>query len=130
MVTMKLQRLAGYGPAAAYVSAGSLLVFVLVGRLGNAIPQAVPGMVVPVEIVFFLALWLWLGCLAVMGSDLDRLARPGTCTRWLQVARVAMLVALVMPVPTMMGLIVNAGVVVPAPSFLLVYGGVGISHLV
>lgn len=129
-MTMQLQRLAGYGPLAAYVSAGFLLAFVLVGQFGTAIIQAAPGMVVPVEIVFVLALWVWIAGLAVVVSDLEWRGQPTTSARRLQVARVATLVALVMPVPFVVGLIVNAGVPVQAPSYLLIYGGVGISLLI
>jgi hypothetical protein len=127
---MQLKRLAGYGPIAAYVSAGSLLVFFLIGQFGTAIVQAAPGLFVLVEIVFILALWLWIAGLAVVALDIEQLEHAAISTRWTQVARGAMLVALVVPVPLVIGLIANAGVPVQAPSYLLIYGGVGISLLI
>jgi hypothetical protein len=127
---MQLQRLAGYGSPAAYVSAASLLVFFFVGQLGHAIVKAAPGLFVPVEIVFVLALWLWIAGFAVVVVDLERHAHLAHSARWLQVARGATLVALVMPAPLVIGLIVNAGVLVQAPVYLLIYGGIGISLLI
>src|SRR5215472_9174016 len=126
---MQLQRLAGYGSTAAYVSAGSLLVFVLIGQLGSAILKAAPGVFIPMEVVFVLALWLWIAGLAIVVSHLEKLEHPATATRWLRVARGATLVALVMPVPIIISLIANAGVPVQAPSYLLIYCGVGIGLL-
>jgi hypothetical protein len=46
-------------------------------------------------IVWFFALWLWLGALAVVVFDLEWLEHPATSTRWFQVAHWATSAALV-----------------------------------
>lgn len=91
---MKLQRLAGYGPIASFVSAASLLVFFVIQQLP---PTATQSVYVPVEIAFLLALFLWVAALTVVVFDLAWLEHPATSTRWFRVAQVALLVAMVMP---------------------------------
>jgi hypothetical protein len=127
---MKLKRLAGYGPLAAFVTAGSLLVYASIDRFGSAVAQAAPGLLVPMEDVYFLAVSLWTIALAVVVFDLEWIQHPTTSTRWLQLARVATLVALVMPLVIDIAIMVKAGVAVQAPSYLLLYSGVGLSLVV
>ncbi|HEV2461180.1 MAG TPA: hypothetical protein VGS80_22750 [Ktedonobacterales bacterium] len=127
-VTMPLQRLAGFGPRAAFVSVGSLLVFIFVQQFGGAIASAAPGLYAPTAIVFVLALWVFIAGLAVLGIDLERLAPPAPNTRASQVARGATLVALVMPVPLLIGGLVYVNRLLPI-SYLLIFIGVGISLL-
>lgn len=127
---MKLQRLAGYGPAAAFVSAGSLLLFFVIAQFGLLIAQAVPGIYVPLSIIFMLALWLWVGALAVVVLDLEWLDHPATSTRWFQVARVATLIAVVAPLVLAIAIITNAGVTLQAPSYFLIFCGIGVSLLI
>lgn len=126
---MKLESLAGYGPTAAYVSAGSLFLFLFILIFGYPIAQAAPWIATPMTIVWFFALWLWLGALAVVVFDLEWLEHPATSTRWFQVAHWATLVALVVPVLLGIGLIANSGAVVSI-SFLLIGLTVGISLLI
>ena len=126
---MKLQRLAGYGPTAAYVSAGSLFLFFFILIFGYPIAQAASWIAIPMTIVWFFALWLWLGALAVVVFDLEWLEHPATSTRWFQVAHWATLVALVVPVLLGIGLIANSGTIVSI-SFLLIGLTVGISLLI
>jgi len=105
---MKLQRLAGYGPTAAYVSALSLALFFFILITGNAIAQAVPALIAPMTIVYLFALWLWLAAFAVVVFDLEWLEHPATSTRWFQVAHWATLVAAMGPVILVLGLVVRS----------------------
>jgi len=127
---MKLKRLAGYGPLAAFVTAGSLLLYAAIDQLGSAIAQAAPGLLAPMEYVYFVAVPLWVVALAVVVFDLEWIEHPKTSTRRLQVARAATLVALVMPVVLDIGLIAKAGVILQSPSYLLLYGGIATSLLI
>jgi hypothetical protein len=95
---MKLKKLAGYGSAAAFVSAGSLFVFLFLLLFGYAIFNAVPALVFPVFLVWFVALWLWVGAFAVLVLDLEWLEHPATSTTWFRVAHWATLVAVFLPV--------------------------------
>src|SRR5690349_17715696 len=128
-VTMPLQRLAGLGPRAAFVSVGSLLVFIFVQQFGGAIASAAPSLYSPTAIVFVLALWLFIAGLAVLGIDLEQLAPPAPNTRASQVAGGAILVALVMPVPLLIGGLVYVNRLLPI-SYLLTFCGVGMSLLI
>jgi hypothetical protein len=116
---VKLRRLAGYGPTAAYLSAGSLFVFFFILILCYPIAQAASWDAIPMTIVWFFALWLWLGALAVVVFDLEWLEHPATSTRWFQIAHWATLAALVVPVLLGIGLIANSGAIVSI-SFLLI----------
>lgn len=126
---MKLQRLSGYGPTAAFVSAASLFVFFVILILGTPIAENAHGIVVPMTIVYFLAFWVWLGGLAVVVFDLEWLEHPATSTTWFQVAHWATLVALVVPVVLGISLIGGAGVLVQA-SFFATFVLVGVSLLI
>lgn len=127
---MKLHRLAGYGPIAAYFSAGSLLVFFFLQQFGAALAQVAPGIYVPMAVVFFLALWLWVGSLAVVVLDLEWTEHPATSTSWFQIARWATLVAVLAPVVLGISLVTNIGVPLQPPAYLLIFGGVGITLLI
>ena len=126
---MKVQRLASYGPAAAYVSAASLFLFFVILVFGASIAQAAPGVAVPMTILYILAFWLCLGGLAVVVFDLEWLEHPATSTRWFQVAQWATLVALVVPVALGISLIAGAGAFVEA-SFFVTFIFVGTSLLI
>lgn len=128
-MTMKRQRLAGYGRTAAYISAGSLLVFFFLQQFGGVIATAMPGLYVPSVIVFDLALWLWIAALAIVGFDLERLAHPAASTRGLQVARWLTVVAVVMPALLGIGQIISSLVLMPI-SYLLIFACVGISLVI
>jgi hypothetical protein len=106
---MKLQKLAGYGPTAAFVSAGSLFVFFFLLLFGYPIFNAVPALTVPIFLVWFSALWLWLGALAVLVFDLEWLEHPATSTRWFQVAHWATLAAVFLPVFFGIAIVTNNG---------------------
>ena len=106
---MKLQKLAGYGPTAAFVSAGSLFVFFFLLLFGNAIFTAVPALTFPIYLVWVFALWLWLGALAVLVLDLEWLEHPATSTRWFKVAHWATLAAVFLPVLFGIAVITNNG---------------------
>ena len=121
---MKLQRLAGYGPIAAFVSGGCLLVVAVIQQI--LIP---PSVFVAVAIVFLLAIFVWVGSLTVTLFDLEWLEHPATNKRWFQVALAAALVA--MAAPLVIALIQFAGAPVPFPiPYILLWLGVGISLLV
>lgn len=94
---MKLQRLAGYGPPAAFVSAAALFVFLFFEQFGSAIGQSSSAVYVLVVIVFVLALWLWIAGLNVVVFDLEWMEHPATSNAWFQVARWSTLVALAVP---------------------------------
>lgn len=126
---MKLQRLAGYGPTAAYASAASLFLFYFILVFGTPIAQAAPAIAVPMTIVYILALWAWLGGLAVVVFDLEWLEHPATSTIWFQFAHWATLVALIVPVVLGLALIAGFGVLVQV-SFYLIFILVGISLLI
>lgn len=126
---MKLQRLAGYGPTAAYVSAGALFIFFLILVFGTPIAQSAPGIGVPLTILYFLAFWAWLGGLAVVVFDLEWLEHPATSTTWFQVAHWATLVALVVPVVLGIAVLTGAGTLVQA-SFFVTFVLVGLSLLI
>lgn len=121
---MKLKRLAGYGPIAAYVSGGCLLVIAVIQQI--LIP---PSVFVAAAIVFVLAMFVWVGSLTVTVFDLEWLEHPATSTRWFRVALGATLVA--MAAPLVIALIQFAGAPVPFPiPYVLLWLGVGISLLV
>jgi hypothetical protein len=106
---MKLEKLAGYGPTAAFVSAGSLLVFVLILLFGYPIFSAVPALTLPVFLVWFVALWIWVCAFAVLVLDLEWLEHPATSTTWFKVAHWATLVAVFLPVVFGIAVITNNG---------------------
>jgi hypothetical protein len=125
---MKLQRLAGYGPTAAFVSAVSLFVFFVILIFGTPIVENARGIAVPMTILYFLTFWVWLGGLGVVVFDLEWLEHPATSTTWFQVAHWATLVALVVPVVLGISLLAGAGVLVQA-SFFATFVLVGLSLL-
>jgi len=123
---MKLQRLAGYGPVAAFVSAGMLLVFAVVGNL-----MLPPSLAIAQAIIYFLALSGWAATLAVAVFDLEWMQHAATRTRWIQAALVAAIVAAVAPLFVMVAEL--RGVTIPyvleIPTTLLLTG-VGFTLLV
>jgi hypothetical protein len=121
---MKLQRLAGYGPVAAFVSAAALLVVAVIQQV--MIP---PSIFLVTAIVFLVLLTIWVGALAVTLFDLEWLEHPKTSTSLFRVALVASLVAMLMP--ALIGLIQFAGVAVPFPiPYTVLFVGVGFTLLV
>lgn len=127
----KRQRLVSYAPLAASISAGSLLVYFLAAeQFGGAIIAAAPGLYVPLVITSLAAFALWAAGLVVVVVNLERLDHRATSMRWMQVARGAVLTALVVQVPLDIGLIVRAGVPIQAPAYLLIYVGVGVGLLI
>lgn len=126
---MKLQRLAGYGPVAAFVSAASLIVFFFIQQDGGAILQAAPNLAVPLAIAFTLAAFVWVGALTVTLFDLELAHYPATSTFWIRFALGSTLVAMVMP--AVLALIQFAGIGVPfAVPYALMWVGVGIGVLI
>src|SRR5215472_2752542 len=102
---MKLQRLAGFGPAAAFVSAASLVLIVVIQQA--PIPAS---LAVPTEIVYLLTFFFWVGSLAVTLFDLEWLEHPATNTGLLRVALAAILIAAVMPGVVALGLFAQVGI--------------------
>jgi len=90
---MKLQRLAGFGPIAAFVSAAALLSFALINQLSAAAP---PSLYTAVAIAFLTAACVWVVSLAIVVFDLEYLEHPATSTRWVRAGLVAAIVAVVM----------------------------------
>lgn len=126
---MKLQRLAGYGPIAAFVSAGSLLVYFILTEVGTGIAASAPSLLVPLVIALTLAQFLWVAGLAVVVFDLARLEHPKIGAAGIRIANAATLIALVMPIPIAIAPF-TVGVDLQAPAFLLLYLGVATSLLV
>jgi hypothetical protein len=81
-------------------------------------------------IVYFIAVPLWAAALAVVIFDLEWIEHPKIRTRWLNVARGATLVALVMPLVADISVIIKAGITVQPPIYFLLYGAVGITLLI
>jgi hypothetical protein len=129
MPAMKLQRLAGYGPTAAYLSALALFVFFFVLILGYPISQAAPGLGTVLSIIWFFSLWVWIAAFAVVVFDLEWLEHPSTSTRWFQIAHWATLVAVFVPILLGISLILNFGFL-GALCVLVIGVCVGISLLV
>lgn len=125
---VRLQRLAGFGPIAGFVSAGSLILFLFVGTFAPALVKTSPYAFL--AIVFVIALWVWVAALAVLVFDLEWIEHPATSTRWFQIGRWATLVAVVMPAVLGLFVLVNAGVPELAPTYFLLYGSVGLSLLI
>jgi len=123
---MKLQRLAGFGPIAAFVSAGMLIVFAVVGSV-----MLPPSLAIAQGIVYFLAMSGWAAALAVAVFDLEWMEHAATRTRWIQAALVAAVVAAVMPLFVMVAEL--RGVAIPyvleIPTTLLLVG-IGFTLLV
>lgn len=126
---MKLQRLAGYGPTAAFVSALSLFVFFFILILGYPISQVAPGLDLVLNILWFFGLWFWVAAFAVVVFDLEWLEHPATSTRWFQIAHWATLVAVVVPVVLGISLITGSAFL-GALCVLVIGVCVGISLLV
>ena len=94
---MKLHRLVGLGPVAAFVSAGALTLFFFVLVFGNSIAQAEPAIAFPLGILWFLSAWMWVAAFAVVVFDLEWLEHPATSTTWFKVAHWMTLVAIFWP---------------------------------
>lgn len=128
---MKLQRLAGFGPIAAFVSAGALFVLFVIEEFINAILTVIGSVPYVVQaIVFFLLLWLWVAAVWVMTFDLEWIEHPKTSTRWFQIARGVTFIALVMPAVLLLAVLLNLPLIFWAVATALTWGGVGISILV
>lgn len=121
---MKLQRLAGYGPVAAFVSAVALVVIAVIQQV--AIP---PSLFVPTVITFLITFFIWVGSLTVTLFDLEWLEHPATNTPLLRVAQGAILVAMVMPGVLAVILFANLPVPIAIPWSLL-FAGVGVSLMI
>ncbi len=123
---MKLQRLAGFGPAAAFVSVAAVIVFAAIQQVGAAVP---PSYLVPVIIAFLASMAVFVLALAVTLFDLEWLDHPATSKPWIRLALVATLVAAVMP--TVLGLIQFAGVQLDfAVPYTIYFLGIGAGLLV
>jgi hypothetical protein len=128
---VKLQRLAGFGPIAALVSAGALFVLFVIEEFNNAILTVIGSVpYVTQAIVFFLLLWLWVAALSVATFDLEWIEHPRTSTPRLQVARGLTFIAMVMPAVLLLALLLNLPLIFQVVLNALTWGGVGISILV
>ena len=127
--TMKLRRLAGYGPIAAYVSAGALFIFFFILIFGTPISQNAPGIAVPMTVVYMFALWVWLAALTVVVLDLEWLEHPATNTRLFQVAHWTALVSVFLPLVLVISFLAGVGILVQA-SFYLTFVLVGVNLLI
>ena len=121
---MKLQRLAGYGPIAAFVSAAALFVVAVIQQV--IIP---PSIFLVTAIVYLVVIATWVGGLTITLFDLEWLEHLKTNTGLFRVALGAALVAMLMP--AFIALIQFAGVAVPyAIPYVVLWLGVGIALLV
>jgi hypothetical protein len=125
MITIQ-RRLAVYGPLAAHVGAGSLLVFFFFQQFGGAIATAIPALYIPSLIVFDLAFWVWLVAFAVVVFDIERLAQTTNSAHSFQVARWATIIAMIVPILLFIAQILYSSVLMPL-SYLTIFGCVGIS---
>lgn len=123
---MKLQRLAGYGPIAAFVSAGGLFIFGVLQEV--PVPANLVNVALPLD---FLSMFAWAGGLTVTVIDLQWMEHPATSTRWIKAALVAAIVATVSPLLMLVGIYGKLGYpyTVEFGSSLLLLG-VGFSVLV
>lgn len=90
---MKLQRLAGFGPYAAFVSVAAMLV---IGTVQNA--PLPPSLFVPAFISYLVAFFVFAASLSVTLFDLEWLEHPATSTPMIRIGQGAMLVAIASPV--------------------------------
>ena len=123
---MKLQRLAGFGPIAAFVSAGGL--FVYAGFQEISVPASLINVALP---VLFLSMFLWAAGLTVAVVDLEWLEHPATSTPWIRAALVAAIAAAVAPLIMALGIYGKVGYpyTVQTGAGILLFG-VGFSVLV
>ena len=121
---MKLQRLAGFGPVASFVSAAALVVIVLFQQM--MIP---PSFLVAAEITYLLAFFVWVGSLTVTLFDLEWLEHPATGTGVLRVALSAIALAMVMPGVIALVIFASAPVPLEIP-WAVMFAGVGGSLLI
>ena len=123
---MKLQRLAGYGPTAAFVSAAGL--FVYAGFQFVPVPANLINVALP---VLFLSMFLWAAGLTVTVIDLEWLEHPATSTPWIRAALVAAIAATVAPLIMAAGIYSKVGYPYPVEAGAAVLLlGVGFSVLV
>jgi hypothetical protein len=128
---VKLQRLAGFGPIAALVSAGALFVLFVIEEFNNEILTVIGSVAyVTQAIVFFLLLWLWVAAFWVVAFDLEWIEHPKTSTYTLQVARGLTFIAMVMPAMLLLDVLLNLPLIFQVGPNALIWGGVGISILV
>ena len=121
---MKLQRLAGFGPAAAFVSAVALVVTALFQQV--ALP---PGLLVAEEIVYLLTFFVWAGSLTVTFFDLEWLEHPATSTGLFRIALAAILIAMVMP--GVIALVIFARLPIPLEiPWAVMLAAIGVSLLI
>ncbi len=121
---MKLQRLAGFGPAAAFISVAAMVVIAVVQ---NAPLPA--NLFVPIFIGFLLAFFVWVGSLTVTLFDLEWMQHPATSTGLFRIALAAILIAMVMPGVLALGVFAGAPVPLAIPWGVLL-AGVGVSLLI
>ena len=121
---MKLQRLAGFGPATAFVSAVALVVTAVFQQV--TLP---PGLLVAEEIVYLLAFFVWVGSLTVTLFDLEWLEHPATSTGLFRIALAAILIAMVMP--GVIALVVFARLSIPLEiPWSVMLAGIGVSLVI
>jgi hypothetical protein len=99
---VKLNRLAGFGAAGAFVSAGSLAVFLLLLLFGTTVAAMAPALNAPFAIGLLITLLLWLAGFAVVVFDLEWMEHPATSTRLFRIAHWITLAAVVLP--TLLGI--------------------------
>ncbi len=128
---VKLQRLAGFGPIAALVSAGALFVLFVIEEFNNEILTVIGSVAyVTQAIVFFLLLWLWVAAFSVVTFDVEWIEPSKTGTRRLQVARGLTFIAMVIPAVLLLAVLLNLPLIFEVVHNALIWGGVGISILV
>lgn len=123
---MKLQRLAGFGPIAAFISAAGLLGFAVFGLV--PIPPSIVSVALP---IYFFTIFAWAGGLTVTLVDLEWMDHPATSTRWVKSALVAAIVATVMAPVLYVAQMTQAGLPYSAElSSALILFGIGYGVLV
>jgi hypothetical protein len=97
-MNMRLNALAGFGPTAAFVSGGSMLVALFTFIFAPAVFQNNFGLEIVFAIFLLLAMTLWPAALLVVGVDLEWLEHEATHTGWMQASLIAGFIAIFLPV--------------------------------
>lgn len=99
---MKLQKLAGHGASAAFVSGGAMLVGALIFIFGPALadpahPDTDRTIFIVLSVLMALMFSIWPAALVVLGSDLEWREHPATHTSRMDQSLWAVMIAAVMP---------------------------------
>lgn len=95
---MKLDKLAGFGPTAAFVIGVAGILFGLCLLFGTAIHNASAAAGDVVTVVEFICFWVIPIALLVVALDLEWIEHPATTDFWLAASHIAAIAAIVLPI--------------------------------